>query len=129
MIPFIGPILDIVNKFIPDPAKQAELRISLEQESTKQMALQASVINKEADSQSWLTRSWRPLCMYMFMLMLLSYFIMYTVLPYIIVICDLNLYVPQDPGLNESLVEVIKLGLGGYIASRGVESVAKRFKK
>lgn len=129
MIPLIGPILEIINKFVPDPKAQADLRINLEQEYTKQAALQVSVINKEADSQSWITRMWRPLTMVAFVLMLLSYFIMYTVLPYIIVICDLNLYVPQDPGLNESLVEVIKLGLGGYIVSRGVETTVKSFRK
>lgn len=128
-MPIIGPIIDIIGRFVPDPDKQAEMQQVLEKEYTKQMELQVSVINKEADSGNWLTRNWRPLCMYLFMTMLTAYFIMYTIIPYLIVICDWNLYVPQDPGLNDSLVDVIKLGLGGYIASRGVEKTASVLRK
>lgn len=129
MLPILSPILDIINKFVPDSAKQADLRIALESEYTKQAALQASIINKEADSQSWLTRNWRPITMVIFVTMLVLYFIMYTIVPWIIVVFDMNVYTPLDPGLNESLVEVIKLGLGGYIVSRGAETVAKSFKR
>lgn len=129
MLPFIGPVLDIINKFVPDKDKQLELRQSLESEYTKQMALQADVIKQETQSESWLTRNWRPITASLFVGMLVLYFIMYTVVPYVIVICDLDLYINQDPGLNDQLIEVIEICLGGYIGGRSVERVAKAIRK
>lgn len=129
MLPIIGPILDIINKFVPDAKAQADLRINLEQELTKQMGLQASIINKEQESASWLARNIRPLCFGMFMVMTAIYFCMYTIMPFIIVFFDMNRYMPQDPGMNESLVGIIEICLGGYIGGRSAEKVARIIRK
>jgi hypothetical protein len=114
---------------VPDANKQAELQALLAQEETKLATLQASIINKEAESSSWLTRNIRPLAFAIFLLMTVAYFIMYTIIPYVIVITDSNLYAPMDPGLNEGLLSIIEICLGGYIGGRSVEKVARIIKK
>ena len=67
--------------------------------------------------------------MLVFMIMLILYFIMYEIIPYVIVLFDLHYITPQDPGLNDQLTDVIKVGLGGYLTSHGVETVARIVKK
>ncbi len=63
---------------------------------------QSSIIVAEAQSDSWLTRSWRPITMLTFVvLIVLSFF---TAVP-----------IPDD------LWFVIKLGLGGYVGGRSLE--------
>jgi hypothetical protein len=111
MLPIIGPILDIINKLVPD----ANLAAQIEREITQQQSLQQSVIMKEANSENWITRNWRPCTMVVFVSMLIMYFVMYEVIPYMIVITNSNLFTPQNPGLDSQLVDVIKMGLSGYI--------------
>ena len=71
----------------------------------------AEIIKAEATSQSWLTRTWRPITM----LTLLALIVLnsYGLLP------------------NELSVEawgVIKFGLGGYVVGRSAEAVVNRIK-
>lgn len=73
--------------------------------------LQASIIKSETESGNWLTKSWRPVVMLNFLLLI-------------------NLYwfgiVPEN--MTEatvlSLLEIIKWGLGGYVVGRSVEKTA-----
>lgn len=120
----LGPILDIVNKFIPDKNKAKEAMVSLEKEFTKQMELQHSIIQEEAKNGSG---KWRVRLMYMCMTMVISHFIMYEIVPYVRTVFDLNFYIPQAPE-SEQLWSFLKIGVGGYIGSRGVEKVTAHFK-
>lgn len=74
--------------------------------------LQSKVIIAEAQSQSWMTRNWRPITMLTFAFVVLYSFIGPS---FGAVAVD----VPSD------LWSVIKLGLTGYIAGRSTEAVAK----
>lgn len=69
---------------------------------------QANVIIAEAKGESWLQQNWRPLTMISFSCILWSYWLGYG---------PENL--TQDT-INQ-LFELLKIGIGGYIASRGVE--------
>lgn len=127
MIPIIDSILGVVNKFIPDPDKAREAAVKLEAEYTKQMELQASIIKTEA-SQGGISAKWRPWTMIAFVAMVVIHWTMYDVIPFLIVTFNWNLYYPQDPGLTSGLLDVINLGLGGYIGGRTVEKVASIWK-
>ena len=82
--------------------------------------LQAAIIKSETESGNWLTKSWRPITMLNFLLLI-------------------NLYwfgiVPENMGPDtiNLLLEIIKWGLGGYVVGRSVEktatTVAKALKK
>ena len=74
---------------------------TIEYES-KLLEAQSSIIVAEAQSDSWLTRSWRPITMLTFVaLIVLSFF--------------MAIPIPSD------LWFVIKLGLGGYGGGRSLE--------
>jgi hypothetical protein len=75
------------------------------------MEAQASIIKAEAAANSWLTRTWRPITMMVFLGMVLSWWLGYT-----------------PPNVTEALVlelfGLIKIGLGGYVIGRSAEKIA-----
>ena len=73
------------------------------------------IIVSEAKSDSWLTRSWRPVVMLMLMFCIMAYWFGFT---------------PDDTKFTEEIIlsmfGLVKIGVGGYIASRGIEKVAPK---
>lgn len=80
----------------------------------------ARVLVAEAQSSSWLTRTWRPLFMVTFMAMLLSYWFGY--------VPDVILTNKEMPPILREIFDIIKLGIMGYIPSRGLENIVEKFK-
>lgn len=128
MIPFVDSILNIVGKFIPDQAQRDQIKADITAETTKQMKMQSDLIQIEMNSGSWLTRNWRPLFMVLCCTMMGVHWLMYDVLVYLRTALDLNVWLPQDPGLSEELWITIRIGLGGYIGGRTAEKIAKIIK-
>ncbi len=120
----VDTILSIVNKFIPDKDEANKVAVSLEKEFTKQMELQHSVIQEESKNGSG---KWRVRLMYLCMGIVTAHFIMYELIPYIRTAFDLNFYIEQAPE-SENLWDFLKIGVGGYIGSRGVEKSIAHFK-
>ena len=120
----VDTILSIVNKFIPDKDEANKVAMSLEKEFTKQMEMQHSIVQAEAANGSG---KWRVRLMYMCMAMVSAHFIMYDLIPYIRTAFDLNFYTQQAPESAE-LWSFLKIGVGGYIGSRGVEKSIAWFK-
>ncbi len=79
-------------------------------------SFQRDVIVAETKSESWLTKSWRPITMLVFVAII---FVRYTG----IVQYDIS------EALQMELMTLIEIGLGGYVASRGVEKVANTVTK
>jgi 1,4-dihydroxy-2-naphthoate octaprenyltransferase len=98
-----------------DPTKKAQAAAVLEQVKTgaamEQLKLAVSVIVAEAQSGSWLTRSWRPITMLTFLWLIVSYW-----------------YGWHAANLSDALVgelfTIIKIGLGGYVIGRSGEKIA-----
>lgn len=118
-------ILGIVTKFIPDANKAKEITLKVEEEFTKQMKLKSEIIMMETKNGSGL---WRVRLMYLCMAMVASHFIMYEVIPYFNIILDWNLYTPEAPE-SEHLWSFLKIGVGGYIGSRGLEKSIAHWRK
>lgn len=74
---------------------------------------QSKAIQAEATGQSWLQRNWRPITMMFFLYLLGSYWHGYA-----------PEYLIQNPQLVDKLFSLLQVGIGGYIASRGVEKIA-----
>lgn len=79
----------------------------------ERLKARAEIITAEAKSNNLLTSSWRPVTMYAFLLMLLSWWWGWTEAP------------PNaTPEVLTEIFGLLKIGIGGYIGSRGVEKVA-----
>ena len=72
---------------------------------------QATIITAEAQGKSWIQRSWRPITMLTFVVIVLMRWF------------GLTVDVPES--VEVELMSLIKIGLGGYVAGRSVEKVTE----
>lgn len=80
---------------------------------TKLLEAKSTIITAEAKSESWLTANWRPVTMMLFVASILAYWFGLT-----------------PDSLTEDNVadmfDLVQLGIGGYVASRGLEKIAEK---
>jgi hypothetical protein len=130
-LPFIGSILNrifgIIDKVVPDGDLREKLKteiqlqaLELEKELIsylqKEVEERVKVITAEAKSESWLTRSWRPITMLTFLGLITAHYLGFT---------PKNL----DQQTVSQMLDIIKIGLGGYIVGRSVEKTVKYLRK
>ena len=82
----------------------------------KQMQAKADIIIAEAKSQHSLTSMWRPITMLGFLAVVLNN---YVLVPYF---TSFGWEIPALP-IGDEMWQLLQIGIGGYIASRGVEKV------
>ncbi len=123
-IPVIDGILDIgeklIDKLIPDPQAAAKKKIELKQlaqnGSLKELEHRAGVIMSEAKSEHWLAANWRPITMLVFVALIAAHWLGYSA-----------------PNLTEperiALIDLVKIGLGGYVFGRSAEKGIKAWKQ
>ena len=91
---------------------QSDLTVKLAEVDAKFAEAQAKVLVAEAQSESWMTRNWRPILMLSFTYILVHTYVLAPIFGLV------ALEIPED------LWVLLKIGVGGYIVSRGVENVA-----
>lgn len=117
ILPFAGKIID---KLFPDKDEAQKFKLKLlEMEQAgelKELESAAQIITAEAKSEHWLTANWRPITMLTFVALIVAHWLGWTA-----------------PGLSEaealSLLEIVKVGLGGYVIGRSAEKGIKAWKK
>lgn len=118
----VSPITNLIDELHTSEEEKGKLRVAamstqvgmgakMLEYNTKILELQQAVIVAEAKSDSWLTRSWRPITMMVFLGLVVSYWLGYT---------------PENITKEELgwVMDLIKIGLGGYVIGRSVEKVA-----
>ena len=89
---------------------QTDFLIQGLQYEEEQMKQKAAIISAEAKSESWITRSWRPITMLAFVAATMAYWFGLT---------------PDDlpPEAVESMFFLVQIGVGGYVTGRSLEKV------
>lgn len=100
----------ITGDYSPEQRKELEAKILQIESDIKQA--QASVIIAEATGESWLQRSWRPMTMLTFVV--------------IIILNQFGLF-PEE--LSNEIWAVLKIGIGGYVIGQSAEVVADKWNK
>ena len=76
---------------------------------------QSKVLTAETQGDSWLQKNWRPMTMVTFLVLVVSTWLGFSA-----------------PGLTEAmnlrLLDIVEIGLGGYVIGRSVEKVATSMK-
>lgn len=118
VLPIVGRVLDRV---IPDSEARAKAELEIqtgllnaESEIIKAAAL---VVRSEA-SGNWLQRSWRPMLMILFGLIIANN---YVIVPYVLAF---GMFVPSldiPPGMWA----LLNVGVGGYVVGRSAEKIFK----
>jgi hypothetical protein len=115
------PITKIINKSVKDKdlALQLnhEIEAALSESLDKELEAQRDIIVAEAKGESWLQRSWRPVTMLSFLVLLFVYW--FGLAP------D---YVVENPTVVDSVFDLLKIGIGGYIVGRSAEKGLKIYK-
>lgn len=120
----ISPILSIINKVIPDPAQRDAAKQKLlelqQQGDLQELQEMSKVIVAEAQSDSWLAKSWRPITMLSFVAILINNYIL---VPYV------NAFGGHIPmlALPPDMWALLQIGLAGYVLSRGIEKSVATF--
>jgi len=114
----LAPIVsNVVNRLLPeDPEKaaliQRELSLELMESADKLAQSQAGIITAEANGESWLQRSWRPIVMLWFSGLVGAHWFGYT---------------PENlsTGAIEGLFTLVQIGIGGYVVGRSGEKISR----
>jgi len=121
----IGMGMKLIDKLIPDKEARAAATLKLmeleQAGDLKELDAAMQIIVAEAKSEHPLTSQWRPIVMLMFAAIIANNYLVY---PY------LSLFWPDAPvlPLPPDLWALMKIGIGGYVVSRGAEKVAKELK-
>ena len=116
-IPLLGKVID---KVFPDQENRDQVKVVMAEMlisgELDELAEQAGIIKAEAQGESWLQRCWRPVVMLVFTAL---------------VVCRWMGWAAPDLSqeVELKLFNIIQLGIGGYIASRGVEKIARNFER
>lgn len=113
----IGGVLD---KVVPDAVERDKLKFEINNAliNADQQVVQSAtaIILAEAKGESWLQRNWRPILMLFFAGLVGAHWLGYSA-----------------PNLSEAerlaLLEIVKLGISGYIVGRSVEKGIREWKK
>jgi len=105
-------ISSLLDQFIEDKdlrlRLQSELQSLLLQQQNQLLKAKENIIVAEAKSESWLTRSWRPITMLTLVSIMVADWLGFTA-PHI------------PPEIRLKLLDIIHFGLGGYIVGRSLE--------
>ena len=119
--PLAKILFNTVDKAVADKDLAAKLKSELQtqmlQSHTAELQAASRVIEAEAKA-GWFTASWRPLLMYVLIVMLVWNYIFS---PIIFVLFN----VKASVDLPSEIVNLLTVGVGGYTIGRSAESVAK----
>lgn len=116
LLPVLAPILgDVIRRVIPDSEAQAkaeaEAQMLLMQRGAEIEQAAADIVKTEAQSEHWLTATWRPIVMLTLTGMIVARWMGYSA-----------------PGISEAealkLWSIVEIGLGGYVIGRSAEKIA-----
>jgi hypothetical protein len=114
-----APVLSIIDKSVPDKDQANQLKVQIQQEmmnfDAKVLESQTAAIVAEAKGDSSLQRNWRPITMLTFTGLIVAHWLGFT---------------PENLPESEvaALLDIVKIGLGGYVFGRSAEKVAANWK-
>jgi hypothetical protein len=120
-----GPVLEIIDKLVLDRGLKEKLKAEIKEKCLDRdrllIAARQSVILAEQQSESWLTRSWRPLLMFLLMAFLLFFGLL---IPIMELCLGHSLAIePRLDRIPEPAWKLLTLGLGGYVGARTIEKI------
>lgn len=121
-----GPVTRILDAYIKDTELrrklEAELNTQIIAHLGKEQALQQSIVLAEINSDTWLTRTWRPILM-LSLLAFLGFIGVFLPLADLIAGYPLP-FQPRWQALPEGFWDFLSVGVGGYIGGRSLEKIA-----
>lgn len=119
--PLVSGLFGVIDKAVEDKDQAAKIKAKLQEMvltgQMKEIEAAAQIIVAEAKSESWIARSWRPILMLLFGVIIANN---YLVVP---------LFGTPAADIPPDMWDLLKLGVGGYVLGRSVEKGVKVWKK
>ena len=134
LIPILAPILgDVVKRVLPEDKDKAaeierELQMQLMMNSATVEKAAADIILAEAQSDSWLASSWRPLLMMVITAIVAWNFLVAPLIELGVMLATGD-QIPLSIDLPGELWTLLTVGVGGYTVGRSAEKVANNIGK
>ena len=117
--PMVKTLFNTIDKTIENKAEAEKIKQSIQQQllsgQLKELEAQAQIITAEAQG-GWLQRNWRPLLMLVFAGLVVAHWFGFTA--------------PNIPeSVQNSLLNIVLVGVGGYVVGRSGEKIADKFRK
>ena len=117
--PMIKTLFSTIDKNIDNKAEAEKLKQSIQQQllsgQLKELEAQAKIRTAEAQG-GWLQRNWRPILMLVFAGLVVAHWFGFTA--------------PNIPeSVQNSLLNIVLVGVGGYIVGRSGEKIMDKYKK
>jgi len=121
LIPALMSIVTkVVDKAVPDTNAAAKLKAEMSTamlaEGRAELESAMKIVMAEANGESWLQRNWRPILMLWFAGLVGAHWLGFT---------PPNL--PTD--VVNNLLDIVQVGVGGYIVGRSAEKTVKAWKE
>jgi len=118
--PITTMIEGVLDKVVPDAAERDRISFEIQKllmgNQSKELEQAVQVILAEAQGESWLQRNWRPVLMLWFAGLVGAHWLGFT-----------------PPNLPESVVigllDIVQVGIGGYVLGRSGEKIIREWKK
>ena len=116
--PMVKTLFSTIDKTIDNKAEAEKIKQNIQQQllsgQLKELEAQASIITAEAKG-GWLQRNWRPMLMLTFAGLVVAHWFGFTA--------------PNIPeSVQNSLLNIVLVGMGGYIVGRSGEKIMDKFK-
>ncbi len=117
--PMVKTLFSTIDKTIDNKAEAEKIKQNIQQQllsgQLKELEAQAKIITAEAKG-GWLQRNWRPLLMLTFAGLVVAHWFGFTA--------------PNIPeSVQNSLLNIVLVGVGGYIAGRSGEKIMDKYKE
>lgn len=110
----------LIDKLLPDQEAKQKAKVHLlemaQNGELEMIRQQSETIRAEMEGESWLQRNWRPLTMVVFAGLVVAHWLGFTAE---------NL----SEGQVMALLDIVKIGLGGYVLGRSGEKIMKEYRK
>jgi hypothetical protein len=113
-----GKVLDILDDVVEDKDEANRLKFEIQrklvEQKSEEITSAAKIVLAEAQG-SWLQRNWRPLLMVTFSGLIMAHWFGFTA--------------PDIPeSVQNSLLDIVMVGVGGYVVGRSGEKMVEKFK-
>ena len=113
-----GKVLDILDDVVEDKDEAHRLKFEIQrklvEQKSEEITSAAKIVLAEAQG-SWLQRNWRPLLMVTFSGLIMAHWFGFTATD-----------IPES--VQNSLLDIVMVGVGGYVVGRSGEKMVEKFK-
>jgi hypothetical protein len=121
----IEPVTGLINNMHTSDEEKRKIQLAMDQlvntVTTQLINAQGNIIKAEAESEHWLTSTWRPITALVFVAIIANNYI---IAPYTGAFFGTSVTLEIPP----EMWELLKIMIGGYVVSRGVEKGIDKYK-